>query len=145
MKYCLILGLAAAIGRPAFGQTSDSAFVAMEALGAHRFEDLADGGRIQLTRDPTDSAGIRAVRTHLAQIARAFAAGDFTTPGVVHAGKQVPGAATMTARREHIDYRFRVLPAGGELRILTRDPESLKAVHLYLAFQRQEHRHQPPM
>jgi hypothetical protein len=142
LKYCLILGLAVAIAGPVFAQTSDSAFVAMEALGAHRFEDLADGGRIQLTRDPTDSAGIRNVRTHLAEIARAFAAGDFTTPGVVHAGKQVPGAATMTARREHIDYRFRALPAGGELRMITRDPDALKAIHQYLAFQRAEHQHQ---
>ncbi len=143
MKCCLILGLAAVFAGPALAQTSDSAFVAMEALGAHRFEDLADGGRIQLTRDPTDSAGVRAVRTHLAHIARNFAAGDFTIPGLVHAGKQVPGTATLTARRKHIDYSFRVLPAGGELRIITRDPEALEAVHQYLAFQRQEHRHQP--
>jgi hypothetical protein len=31
---------------------------------------------------------------------------------------------------------------GGELRIVTRDPEALKAVHQYLAFQRREHAHQ---
>jgi hypothetical protein len=143
LKYRLILGLAAATAGPTFAQTSDSAFVAMEALGAHRFEDLPDGGRIRLTRDPTDSAGVHAVRTHLAQIARNFAAGDFTIPGLVHAGKQVPGTATLTARRKHMDYQFEPLPAGGEVRILTRDPETLKAVHDYLAFQRQEHRHQP--
>ena len=115
----------------------------MEALGAHRFEDLPDGGRIQLTRNPADSAGVRAVRTHLAQIARNFAAGDFTIPGLVHAGKQVPGTATLTARRKHIDYHFELLPGGGEVRIFTRDPKSLNAIHQYLAFQRQEHRHQP--
>jgi hypothetical protein len=143
LKYCLILGLAVAIAGPALAQTSDSAFVAMEALGAHRFEDLADGGRIQLTRDPADSAGVREVRAHLARISRDFAAGDFSTPGVVHAGKEVPGAATMAARRKQISYSYKPVTGGGELRIITQDPQALKAVHEYLAFQRQEHRHQP--
>jgi hypothetical protein len=139
---CLVLGLGAAITRPGSAQGADSAFVAMEALGSHRFLDLPDGGSIELTRDPTDSAGIAEVRTHLAQIAREFAAGNFSAPGVVHAGKQVPGAATMAARRNQISYRYSPVTGGGELRILTRDPEALKAVHEYLAFQRREHAHQ---
>jgi hypothetical protein len=122
-------------------QTRDSAFVAMQALGSHRFQDLPDGGRIELTRDPTDSAGIAEVRTHLNRIARDFAAGNFRTPAEVHAGKEVPGAATMAARRKHISYRYSPVTGGGELRIITRDPEALKAVHQYLAFQRREHAH----
>jgi hypothetical protein len=139
-----ILGLLAlALGATTVhAQTRDSAFVAMEALGSHRFQDLPDGGRIELTRDPTDSAGIREVRAHLAQIAREFAAGNFETPGVVHAGEAVPGTETMTARRKQISYRYRPVTGGGELRIVTRDPEALQAVHQYLAFQRREHRHQ---
>lgn len=136
---CLALILGASV---VSAQARDSAFVAMEALGSHRFQDLPDGGRIELTRDPTDSAGITEVRAHLAQIAREFAAGNFSTPGVVHAGKQVPGAATMAARRSQVSYRYRPVTGGGELRIVTRDPEALKAVHQYLAFQRQEHTHQ---
>jgi hypothetical protein len=123
-------------------QTSDSAFVAMEALGSHRFEDLPDGGRIELTRDPADSAGVSEVRAHLARIAREFTAGNFGVPGEVHAGKQVPGTAIMAASRKRISYRFREVTGGGELRIITRDPEALKAIHEYLAFQRREHHHQ---
>jgi hypothetical protein len=122
-------------------QTSDSAFVAMEALGAHQFVDLHEGGRIQLLRDPADTAGTKAVRQHLEHIARAFAAGDFTIPGQVHSSKQVSGTATMSARRKHISYRFRPLPGGGEVRITTRDPKALQAVHQYLSFQRREHAH----
>ena len=136
---CLALGIGAPVG---WAQARDSAFVAMEALGAHQFEDLPDGGRIQLLRDSADTDGSRAVRQHLDHIAHAFAAGDFTIPGQVHSSKQVPGTATMRARRKHISYRFLPLPGGGEVRIRTRDPKALQAVHQYLAFQRREHRHQ---
>ncbi len=140
--YCLVLGLAVAISQPCAAQGGESAFTAMEKLGTHRFVDAPDGGRIELTRDPSDSAGIAEVRAHLARIAREFAAGNFSQPGEVHEGKEVPGAGTMAARRDQISYRYSPVPAGGELRIVTRDPEALKAVHQYLAFQRREHTHQ---
>ena len=61
---------------------------------------------------------------------------------MVHAGKQVPGTATMAAKRNQISYRYSPVTGGGELRIVTRDPGALKAVHEYLAFQRREHAHQ---
>jgi hypothetical protein len=140
--YCLVLGLAVAMTRPGWAQGGESAFTAMEKLGTHWFEDAPDGGRIELTRDPGDSAGITQVRAHLARIARDFAAGNFRTPGEVHEGKEVPGAATMAARRNQISYRYSPVTGGGELRIVTRDPEALKAIHQYLAFQRREHTHQ---
>ncbi|HZN97044.1 MAG TPA: hypothetical protein VFB61_04870 [Gemmatimonadales bacterium] len=140
--YCLILGLAVAITRPGSAQGEESAFAAMEKLGTHRFEDAPDGGRIELTRDPGDSAGIAEVRAHLARIASDFAAGNFSKPGEVHEDKEVPGAATMAARRNRISYRYSPVTGGGELRIVTRDPEALKAVYQYLAFQRREHTHQ---
>jgi len=106
---------------------------------AHRFDDLPDGGRIELQRDGSDSAGVRAIRAHLAHIARAFSAGDFTLPGMVHA-QNVPGTHTMAARRGAIVYDFRPLPGGGEVRITTSDPEAREAIHAFLAFQRREHR-----
>ena len=61
----------------------------------HVFEPLPDGGRIVLQRKEPDSAGELAIREHMYTIAKAFAAGDFTLPGVVHAMKDVPGAAEM--------------------------------------------------
>jgi hypothetical protein len=129
---------------------TDTAFAALQARGeaemgvdqyssAHRFDDLSDGGRIELTRDSADTAGVRTIRAHLAEIARAFTAGDFSTPRAVHA-RAVPGTATMTAKREVIRYEFEPLPGGGEVRIRTADPEAIKAVHEFLAFQRGDHR-----
>ena len=127
----------------------DTAFAAVQARGKiamgvdqytsqHRFDDLADGGRIELQRDPADTAGVRTIREHLQGIARAFAAGNFETPGFVH-DREVPGVRIMTARREKIRYEFRPLPGGGEVRITARDPEAVKAVHEFLAFQRMDH------
>jgi hypothetical protein len=130
--------------------TSDSAFAALQARGkkamgvdqytsTHRFDDLPDGGRIELTRDATDSAGVRTIREHLAHIARAFAAGDFTTPFAVHA-REVPGTKTMAAKRDAIHYVFEPLPGGGEVRISSKDPEAIRAIHAFMAFQRGDHR-----
>lgn len=129
---------------------ADSAFKAVQNRGArvmgvdqytstHRFEPLADGGRIELQRDVDDSAGVRTIREHLRTIARQFARGDFSASTTVHA-RVVPGTAVMRALRQSIRYEFRSLPRGGELRITTRDPNAVRAVHEFLAFQRADHR-----
>lgn len=129
---------------------SDSAVAALQARGkiamgvdqytsSHRFDDLADGGRIELTRDEADSVGVRAIREHLASIASSFANGDFSTPFAVHA-REVPGTATMAAKRDAIKYEFRPLPGGGEVRISSKDSEAVRAIHAFMAFQRGDHR-----
>jgi hypothetical protein len=129
---------------------ADTAFTALQERGrtvmgvdqytsTHRFDDFDDGGRIELRQMQGDSAGVRAIRAHLSQIARAFAAGDFSAPGLVHA-RHVPGAQTMAARHKSIKYDFRAIAGGGQIRITTDDPQALQAVHAFLRFQRQEHR-----
>ena len=129
--------------------SGDSGFAQMQARGkvamgvdqytsAHRFDDLPDGGRIQLQRDPNDTAGVRTIREHLQKIAAAFSQGDFTVPGFVHADS-VSGTATMRAKRSTINYRYAPLPGGGEVRIITRDTAAVAAVHDFLAYQRDEH------
>lgn len=143
------LVLAAAIAPPASGQ--DSSFAAMQQRGRiamgvdqytsiHKFDDLADGGRIELqrARREGDAVGVRAIRDHLRAIARAFSTGDFSTPAFVHM-RDVPGTKDMAARRAFIRYRFAALPRGGQLRITTTDSSALQAVHRFLAFQRDDH------
>ena len=131
---------------------TDSAFAAVQARGAdpramgvdqytspHRFDALPDGGRIELQRETDDSAGVAQIRRHMREIATAFAAGDFDTPAFVHA-QRVPGTDVMAARTGTITYEARDLPRGAEVRITTRDPEALRAVHAFIAFQRGDHR-----
>lgn len=131
---------------------SDSAFEAlqdrgasMEGMGvdqytsAHQFDDLPDGGRIELQRQVEDSAGVEQIRSHLQHIADAFAAGDFRIPAFVHDRESVPGTSVMAARRDAITYEYRDLPRGGEVRMTSDDPEAVGAIHEFLAFQRQDH------
>jgi len=132
---------------------ADTGFTSMQSRGqavmgvdqytsSHHFEDLPDGGRIELQRNRPDSAGVQAIREHLQAISQAFAKGDFTAPGLVHAGK-VPGAHTMAEMHRAIRYQYRPLPLGGEVRITTGDAEALQAIHTFLDFQRREHRAGP--
>jgi len=130
---------------------TDTAFRAMQARGKmamgidqntsmHRFDTSATGGRIELqAASSADTAAIARVRQHLRGISRAFAAGDFSSPMFVHM-KTVPGTAVMAARRQAITYVMHDLPRGGEVVITTADPEALKAIHEFMAFQRGEHR-----
>jgi len=105
---------------------------------AHRFEPLADGGRIELQRQVDDSAGVVQIRQHLRGIAAAFKGGQFEQPTTVHA-RAVPGTAVMTARRDVITYAYHDLPRGGEVRITSQDSVAVAAIHAFLAFQRMEH------
>jgi uncharacterized protein YjhX (UPF0386 family) len=129
---------------------ADTAFASLQERGksamgvdqyssTHRFEPLADGGRIELQRDSADNADIEQIRRHLRDIAGAFQQGNFDTPMMVHA-QNVPGTDVMRAKRERIRYEFRPLPRGGEVRITSTDSGAISAVHQFLAFQRQEHR-----
>lgn len=133
------------------GASSDSAFREVQSRGAgvmgvdqntsmHVFESLADGGRIILERPvASDTAGIRTIRAHMREIAGQFRRGDFSAPFLVHA-QTVPGTAEMARLAATIAYVVVERPRGAEVRISTRDPAALKAVHEFLAFQRADHR-----
>lgn len=150
--------MTAGAGQPVLGQstgqtpyvsTQDSSFAALQARGeigmgvdqyasTHHFDNLPDGGRIELQVDSADTTGVRTIRQHLRSLAEAFGKGNFRTPSYVHDG-EVPGTRVMTAQREHIKYQFSELPGGGAIHILTANHEALEAVHSFLAFQRQQH------
>lgn len=133
---------ASAAADPAFQALQERGKAAMgvdQDTSTHRFDKLADGGRIELQRDGDDPAGVARIREHLRDITAAFRAGDFRTPAAVHA-TEVPGTRELAARREAITYTFRELPRGGEVRIATKDPEALAAIHAFMDFQRQDHR-----
>lgn len=127
----------------------DSAFAAMQDRGrnamgvdqytsTHTFDALPTGGRIQLARDTDDSAGVAQIRAHIREIARAFKSGDFSTSGFVHM-QTVPGTKVMREKRDLITYEPRDVSRGAELIIRTSDPDALRAVHEFMAFQRDEH------
>jgi hypothetical protein len=127
----------------------DSAFADVQRRGAvamgvdqftstHHFTPNDSGGLIELQRDSTDSAGTTQIRAHMRHIATAFAAGDFTLPGLVH-DTVVPGTETMRSRRGEIAYSVEDLPRGAQVRLVTADTVARRAIHEFLAFQRQDH------
>jgi hypothetical protein len=145
----ITLSLTLLAGRLCAQTPPDTGFAALQQRGKmvmgvdqytsmHRFDDLADGGRIVLTRSPEDTAGVRAIRAHLAEITSAFADGDFSHTMMVHQ-HALPGTDVMRERRAAISYRMDTLPGGGAVRISTRDSTALRAIHEFLAAQRGEH------
>lgn len=149
-------GLAAqAAGQAKGGQQppaaqSDSAFRALQARGhavmgvdqytsAHRFEMLADGGRIVLERLEDDSAGVATIRAHMRAVAEAFGKGDFGMSAQVHA-MELPGTKVLVARRAHIAYSVLDLPRGAAVRVTTTDEQALAALKAFFDFQNADHR-----
>ena len=137
-----------AVAAAAAAQT-DSSFAAMQARGkmamgvdqyasAHQFDALPDGGRIELQMKSADSLSVAQIRAHLRLIEHAFQAGDFTTPAFVHM-KAMPGTETMARKKGVITYSYADLPRGGEVRISSKDPDAIAAIHDFLAAQTREH------
>jgi TusA-related sulfurtransferase len=129
----------------------DQRFAAMNARGdrsmgfeqsktAHHFRTLEDGGAIEVTvNDPSDTTNLTAIRNHLAQIAKQFAAGDFSAPMMTHA-EMPPGATEMQKLKDKIAYTYEELPSGARVKITTGDPKALAAVHDFFDYQIKEHR-----
>lgn len=134
---------------PITAENADSVFNAMDhrhvdATGAsmtplrHQFEPVPEGANIVLERGEHDDMGISQIRLHLLQISRAFKRGEFDFRGFIHA-QPVPGADVMAEQSGKIEYAVEDLPHGAALRIRTSDPEALRAVHSFIAFQIAEH------
>lgn len=106
----------------------------------HHFRLQADGGSIEVeANDASDTANRDKIRQHLGHIAHKFAAGDFTAPMLIHSQK-VPGTDAMTKLKADISYKFEDLAKGGRVKISTKNPQALKAVHEFLRFQISDHR-----
>lgn len=111
----------------------------------HNFSLKEDGGIIQVeAKDPADTASLAQIRTHLAQVAKAFSASDFTMPAEIH-DRVLPGVEEMTRLRDSIQYRYEDTERGGRVRITTVDRQALMAVHAFLRAQIVDHRTGDPL
>lgn len=106
----------------------------------HHFLIEPDGGTIQVeASDPTDTESIQQIRTHLAEVARQLAAGNFSMPQEIH-DRVLPGVPEMIERKDAISYGFEELPNGAHVVIRTADPAAVAAVHAFLETQIGDHR-----
>jgi len=107
----------------------------------HHFRASSTGGSIEVgVKDPADTASRDQIRTHLKEIADAFAKGNFDKPFQTHA-EVPPGVPAMQRLKAAIRYKYEETADGGVVRITTADPDALKAVHEFLAYQGREHGH----
>ena len=105
----------------------------------HHFLLYKDGGAIEVTaKDAKDNTSRDQIRMHLGHIAQMFADGNFRAPMLVHS-KTPPGVLALERLKSQIDYRFETLEQGGRVRITTRNPEALQALHEFLRFQIADH------
>lgn len=106
----------------------------------HHFRLSRTGGSIEVSaNDPEDAESREAIRAHLAHIAGMFAEGNFEAPMMIH-DRVPPGVAAMKDRKSRIQWKFEEMPDGGRVRITTKDPEALAAIHEFLRFQIEDHR-----
>jgi hypothetical protein len=105
----------------------------------HHFRLYADGGVIEVgVNDPKDAASRDQIRMHLGHIAQMFAAGDFNAPMLIH-DQTPPGVPALQKLKADVSYKFEKTDQGGRVRITTKNPEALKAVHDFLRFQISDH------
>lgn len=111
----------------------------------HHFVLAKDGGAIEVeATEPGDTESVRQIRTHLTQVAAAFAKGDFAMPGEIH-GRTLPGVAEMTRLKDAISYRYEETELGARVRITAADPAALDAVQAFLRAQIEDHRTGDPL
>ena len=120
-------------------QRGDAAMGFSHQATKHAFRPMRDGGAIEVRAlDAKDTKSIEAIRAHLQEITKSFAAGDFAKPEYIH--DQLPdGAAEMRDLRNVIRYRYEELDRGGRVRISTADKRAVQAIHRFLRFQSAEH------
>lgn len=108
----------------------------------HRFVRTADGGVQRVVAlDAEDAANVAAIRTHLAAIADAFRARDFSDPERIH-GAGMPGLATLEAASpDALAIEYATLADGAEIRYASRDPAVVAAIHAWFDAQLSDHGH----
>jgi hypothetical protein len=116
-----------------------------QTRATHHFVLSRDGGLIQVGRmnRAIQRAGMR-LENIWHTIAKMFSDGDFNAPMLIHA-QTPPGVPEMKRLKGKISYKFQQTNRGGQVRISTRDPQALAAVHDFLRFQIREHQTGDPL
>jgi hypothetical protein len=126
-------------------QRGDEGMGFSHATTGHHFHLFSDGGAIEVESDsPDDNASKEAIRRHMQKIAGMFSQGDFSLPMFIH-DTVPPGVEVMRRLKNQIAYTAENTAKGAQVRIVTRNPEALVAVHEFLSFQIKDHRTGDPL
>ena len=106
----------------------------------HHFSLQESGGSIVVTANSADDVeSSQQIRMHLKHIAMMFADGNFNAPILIH-DQTPPGVPVMKELKGKIKYNFEEIDRGAAVRITTKNPIALKAIHDFLRFQIKEHK-----
>jgi hypothetical protein len=106
----------------------------------HHFLLQESGGSIEVTANSSgDVESSEQIRMHLKHIAKMFAGGNFNAPMLIH-DQTPPGVPVMQELKGEIKYSFEEIERGAAVRISTKNPVALKAIHDFLRFQIKEHK-----
>jgi len=106
----------------------------------HHFLLQEFGGSIEVTANSSDDLESSSqIRMHLKHIAKMFADGNFNAPMLIH-DQTPPGVPVMQELKGEIKYDFEEIDRGAAVRISTKNPAALKAIHDFLRFQIKEHK-----
>jgi hypothetical protein len=106
----------------------------------HHFLLQESGGSIEVTaNNSADVESSDQIRMHLRHIAKMFAEGNFNAPMLIH-DQTPPGVPVMEELKSEIEYNFEEIDRGAAVRISTKNPTALKAIHDFLRFQIKEHK-----
>jgi hypothetical protein len=106
----------------------------------HTFTTLDTGGEIRIiAKDASDAVTIAQIQTHVKEIEKSFAEGDFSKPFFIH-DEQVPGADDLKAERKSLEYRAQQLGDGARLIIVAKSAKAKDALHAFLRYQNREHK-----
>jgi hypothetical protein len=146
--------VSAAIGSPALAQTASSSCSAHQAgvetrgdhvMGfdhdktTHHFHLTPSGGIIEVTANAeSDTASRDAIREHLSHIAVMFSEGDFDAPMLIH-DRVPPGVPVLKQKGNAVHWTYVESPTGGNILIVTEDPEARAAIYEFLRFQIEDH------
>jgi hypothetical protein len=129
----------------AVNRRGEAAMGFSQTATTHHFTLTRDGGVIQVeVNDASDAASRDQIRQHLSHVARAFAAGDFDTPMLVH-DRVPPGVPVMQRLKSEIDYSYEETPRGGRVLLKTKSADALAAIHDFLRFQIKDHQTGDPL
>jgi hypothetical protein len=124
----------------AVDQRGDQGMGFSHTMTDHHFHLCFDGGVIEVESNSLDDdASKEAIRRHMQKIAGMFAQGDFSLPMFIH-DTVPPGVEAMKNLKDQITYTAEKTAKGAQVRIATRNPQALIAVHEFLRFQIKDHR-----
>jgi hypothetical protein len=114
-------------------------------MTGHHFHLFSDGGAIEVeSNSPDDDSSKAAIRRHMQKIAGMFGQGDFSLPMFIH-DTIPPGVEVMKRLKDQIVYSTENTAKGAQVRIATRNPKALAAIHDFLCFQIRDHRTGDPL